>query len=448
MIKKENFIFAKSFLLLALPIALQNMVTNLVSLIDNVMVTRLGTVPIAAVGLSNQIYFVYTVILFGLCGGSAVFLTQYSGKKDYAGIKRISFINMFFALSLAMICSATALFFPETVMEFLSGDPKVIKEGVVYLRWMSAGYLLSGITITASNILKNLEFAKITLIASFSAMMFNIFGDYVLIFGKLGFSPMGLKGAAIATVISRVIEASVIIIFAIKKIDFLRHKPYEYTDGIKKSLPTFLRMAAPVTLNEALWSIGTALLSVIYARISTEAVAATNISNIIYNLLFVLFSGMAIAAGIIVGKDIGMGKKEEAYRKTKLMSFIAVGVSFVLIAFAIILLPLILKIFNPEPSVAASAKNIFYLTMLIAPFIAYNLLNICGPLRTGGDVVFCMIADPATVWLMGIPFALISVFVFKFSIEQTFFLVHIEDVLKATLVWLRTRKSNWIKTLV
>ena len=164
--------------------------------------------------------------------------------------------------------------------------------------------------------------------------------------------------------------------------------------------------------------------------------------------MFVLFSGMAIAAGIIVGKDIGMGKKEEAYRKTKLMSFIAVGVSFVLIAFAIILLPLILKIFNPEPSVAASAKNIFYLTMLIAPFIAYNLLNICGPLRTGGDVVFCMIADPATVWLMGIPFALISVFVFKFSIEQTFFLVHIEDVLKATLVWLRTRKSNWIKTLV
>ena len=208
MIKRGNFAFAKAFLMLAIPMAMQNAVTNIVSLADNVMVTRLGTIPIAAVGLANQIYFVFSVILLGICGGGAAFITQYSGLSDYRGIKRTIFINISFSLGLALIFGLATLIFPEYIMTFLSGDPQVIKEGTVYLKWMSLGYILSGITLTVSYVLKNLEFAKITLYGSLIALVFNVTADYVLIFGKVGFPAMGIKGAAIATVIARFIEAA------------------------------------------------------------------------------------------------------------------------------------------------------------------------------------------------------------------------------------------------
>ena len=323
MTKRENRDFARQFLWLAIPMAMQNAVTNIVSLADNVMVTRLGTVAIAAVGLANQMYFVYTVILLGICGGGAAFITQYSGLEDYKGIKRTIFINLSFSLTVSLIFGIATLVFPEYIMTFLSGDPLVIKEGSIYLRWMSAGYILSGITLTVSYVLKNLEYAKITLYGSFIAFVFNVAADYVLIFGKFGFPEMGVKGAAIATVISRAIEAAFILFFALRKITYLRCRPKEYTEGAKKSVPLFIKTAMPVTINETLWSLGSAMLSVIYARISTDAIAAVNISSIIYNLLFVLQMGMASAAGVIVGKEIGMGNNSAAYDKSKKMSAIS-----------------------------------------------------------------------------------------------------------------------------
>lgn len=448
MTKKENAAFIKSFLWLAIPMAMQNAVTNLVSLADNIMVTRLGTVAIASVGLANQIYFVFTVILLGLCGGGAAFITQYSGLKDYKGIKRTVFINMSFSMGLAVVFGLATLIFPEYIMTFLSGDAPVIKEGAVYLRWMSLGYILSGITLTVSYVLKNLEFAKITLYGSLIALIFNVFGDYVLIFGKFGFPAMGVKGAAIATVISRFIEAAFIVFFALKKISYLRSKPSEYTDGAGRSIPVFLKTAMPVTINETLWSLGSAMLSVIYARISTDAIAAVNISTIIYNLLFVLHMGMASAAGVIVGKEIGVGNNTAAYEKSKKMSAISVVVSVCLLFVTLMAAPLIIKIFRPEPHIAQTVRNLIIITAAYGPVHTYNLVNICGTMRTGGDVVFCMIADPGTMWFIGVVLAVLCVFVFKLPIELTYFIVHLESIAKLMLIYMRKRNSDWIRKVV
>jgi len=448
MTKRENAAFIKSFIMLAIPMAMQNAVTNLVTLADNAMVTRLGTVPIAAVGLANQIYFVYTVILLGICGGSAAFITQYLGIEDYKGIKRIVFINMAFSLSLAFLFFCGCFFFPTYIMKFLSGDPAVISEGIKYLKWMAPGYLFAGITITASFTLKNLEYAKITLYASLVAFFFNIAADYVLIFGKLGFPEMGVRGAALATVIARVIEAAVVVIFSFSKIKFLRTAPEEYTDGALRAVPAYLRTALPVTLNEGLWATGSAMLSVIYARISTEAVAAVNISSIIYNLLFVLCMGMAHAAGVIVGKEIGKGDYESAYDKSKRMSAASMGVSVALIAIGLLCFPFLMKIFAPEPVVERSARNLIYITMAITPVYAYNLVNICGSMRTGGDVVFCMVIDPGTEWLIGVVLAAVCVFVFHLPIELTYVIAHLENVAKLICIAVRKRKKNWIKRVI
>ncbi len=448
MIKRENLAFAKAFLLLAVPMAMQNAVTNVVSLADNVMVTRLGTVSIASVGLANQIYFVFTVILLGLCGGGAAFITQYSGLKDYKGIKRTIFINLSFAMGLALFFGLATLLFPEYIMTFLSGDPEVIKEGAVYLKWMSLGYILSGITLSVSYILKNLEFARITLYGSLIALVFNVIGDYALIFGKFGFPAMGVKGAAIATVLSRVIEAAFIVFFAYKKIPYLRNNFREYAEGASKNVPVFLKTAMPVTINETLWSLGSAMLSVIYARISTDAVAAVNISTIIYNLLFVLHMGMASAAGVIVGKDIGAGNTKEAYNKSKKMSGISVVISVLLFFVTIIAAPFIIKIFKPEPEIADTVRNLIFITAAYGPVHTYNIVNICGSMRTGGDVVFCMISDPGTMWFIGVVFAALCVFVFRLPIELTYFIVHIESIIKLILVYIRKRNTDWIKRVV
>ncbi len=448
MIKKENTAFIKTFLFLAIPMAMQSAVTNLVSLADNIMVTRLGTVPIAAVGLANQMYFVFAVILMGLSGGGAAFITQYSGLKDYKGIKRTIFINMCFSLALGLVFALSAAFFPKYIMTFLSGDPLVIKEGAEYLRIMSVGYLLSAVTLTVSYILKNLEFARITLYGSLVALVFNVLGDYVLIFGKFGFPALGVKGAAIATVAARIIEALVIVVFAWRNIPYLKKNLSEYTDGAKRNIPVFLKTAMPVTINESLWSVGSAMLSVLYARISTDAVAAVNIATIIYNLFFVFHGGMASAAGVIVGKEIGAGNNKAAYEKSKKMSGISVCVSIIIFFVTVVFSPLIIKIFRPEPAISGIVRTLIIITAAYGPVHTYSIVNICGTLRTGGDVVFCMIIDPGTMWLFGVGLTALCVFVFKLPIEITYAIAHLDGVAKLVLIYMRKRKSNWIRKVV
>lgn len=446
--QKGNTAFMKYFLLLAIPMAMQNAVTNVVSLADNVMVTRLGTVPIAAVGLANQVYFVYTVILLGLCGGTATFVTQYLGVGDYKGIKRAIFINVCFSMSLAALFFGGCFFAPGYIMRFLSNDPAVIMSGVSYLKCVAPGYLFAGITITASHILKNLEYAKITLYASLAALIFNIFGDYALIFGKFGFPALGVSGAAIATVIARIIEAVVVVAYSFKKIPYLRTEPSEYTDGAKRMIPCFLKTVAPVTLNETLWAVGSAMLSVVYARISTEAIAAVNISTNIYNLFFVLHMGMASAAGVIVGKETGAGKFDDAYEKSKKMSEISVLVSVLIFFVTVLISPLIIKIFNPAPEIAGTVRTLIFITAAYGPVHTYNIINICGSMRTGGDVLFCMIADPATMWIFGVGVAALCVFAFKLPIELTYLIAHLDGITKLILIYMRKRKRNWIKRVI
>ena len=236
--------------------------------------------------------------------------------------------------------------------------------------------------------------------------------------------------------------------FALKKIPYLTNKPSEYTDGALRSIPSFLKTAAPVTINETLWSLGSAMLSVIYARISTDAVAAVNISTIIYNLLFVLHMGMASAAGVIAGKEIGAENYTSAYEKSAKMSAIGVVISAFLFFVTLLAAPLIIKIFKPEPQIADTVRNLIFITAAFAPIHTYNIINICGTMRTGGDVVFCMIADPATIWLTGIVPAALCVFVFDFPVELTYFIAHLESVVKLILVYMRKRKNNWIKRVV
>ena len=249
----ENKAFYKNFILIALPIAFQNLITTLVNLVDNLMIGQLGDVPIASVGLANKVFYIYTIIVFGICSGASAFISQFWGKKDMQGIKRVVFIDVFASFALSILFFFPSFFAPEYLMKLLTNDLEVIKEGAVYLKIIAPSFLLTGVIFAFSYALKSLEHPKIPLFASIISILVNTSLNYLLIFGKFGMPQLGVAGAAIGTLCARIVEALFIFFFTYKKLGFLFEKFREYRGITKSFLAKFSGKVLPVIANETLW---------------------------------------------------------------------------------------------------------------------------------------------------------------------------------------------------
>ncbi len=429
---------------LAIPIILQDILNSSVNMVDTFMIGRLGESEVAAVGLANQVFFIYQLILFGITSGSAIFMGQYWGKRDTANIHKVMGISMSLSLFFATLFSIGAFFIPEKIMELYSQDANVIALGSQYLEIIIISYFFSAIILSINAALRATETTKLPMCTTFISLFSNIIFNYIFIF-KLG---LGVRGAAIATVIARSIELVCQLFFIYILKTPVAAKISSYFKADRNFLKVFFKMTIPVILNEFMWSFGTSIYNMAYKYSGTEAQAAVQISSTIQNLFVVMGTGMGFACSIMVSNALGAGdiKKAISYsRKCLKLSVLLSGFMGVVLFFST---DFILMFFDVSETVKEYAYCLFIVTAVGIVIKTYNYTTIIGILRSGGDTRFCLFIDTIGVWLIGIPLAFIGSKFLNLPIYVTVALVYTEEVMKLFTTTARVMKNKWAKTII
>lgn len=440
--------YYSNLLRLALPITTQNFITSLLNVIDVTMLGQLGEVSIAAVGSANGIFFLLMLMLFGTNSGVGVFTAQFWGKKDLKSIRKVLGIGLIIGLTGSFLFTLLALISPDLAIRFYTRDPEVISTGSSYLRIVGLAYMVTAVTFAYSSVLRSTGYVRVPMVVSISALSLKTLLNYGLIFGNFGLPALGVEGAAVATVVARLVELT-----AILAITYWRKLPpaarlREFLDFDRVFASRVLKTSLPVLINEMLWSLGITTYNMVYGRISTEAFAAMNIATSIENLAFVIFIGLSEATGIMIGNRIGAGDEKKAIvyaRRTLIITTIgAVIVGLILLSNVNFLLSFY-KLSDLSRDYAANILRVMGCVFWIR---ISNLIVIVGVLRAGGDTRFCMLLDAGTVWLVGVPLAVVSGLVLHLPIYIVYLIIVSEEFVKYLVGLWRFRSGRWVNNLV
>jgi len=440
----KDKVFFKLSAGLAIPIILQDILNSSVNMADTFMIGKLGENEVAAVGLANQLYFIYQLIIFGITSGSAIFIGQYWGKRDTKNIHKVMGISMSLSLFFAFIFSTTAFFIPDKIMGLYSKDPDVIKLGCDYLSIVIISYFFSSLILSLNSALRATEFTKLPMCTTFISLFTNIILNYLFIF-KLGY---GVKGAAMATVLARFTETSFQIFFIYKLKTPVAAKLLMYLKADKEFLKSFFKVTVPVILNEFMWALGTSIYNMAYKYSGTEAQAAIQIASTIQNLFIVMGTGMGFACNIMLSNALGARDIKKAISYSKKCIKISVMLSCFMCVVLLLSADFILMFFDVSETVKNYTYYLFVVTAVGLIVKTYNYTTIVGILRSGGDTKFCLILDAATVWFIGIPFAFLGSAILHLPIYITFALVYMEEVVKFFISTKRVLSNKWAKTLI
>jgi len=433
---------------LAVPIILQDFIMAALNYADVAMVGQLGEFSIAAVGLSNQFYFLFFMAICGISNGVAVFSAQYWGKKDFLNIRKILGIGLSLNFLVTIAFFIPAFLIPERVLSLYTLDPIVIGLGKQYLKTVSWSYIFTAVTFTYVFILRSMGMVNLPMIGSLTGVISNIFLNYCLIFGKLGFPVMGITGAAIGTVIARAIELFIVIGFTYFKKYPIAAKIKELISFNFAYLWKILSVSFPVFAQTIIWALSSSVYQAIYARVSTEAVAAVSIVSSIERFVSIFFVGIAHSAGIMIGNRIGEGREDLAFRYGR--NFIGMTIRGSIIGGAILVMlrgPL-LSMYKLNSLCYDFAFNLMLVSALLLWARSSNVLLIMGIFRSGGDTRTGMILDTLGPWLIGIPAALVAAFVFHLPIYWIVLFAGIEELFKLCIGYPRFFSKRWLRNLV
>lgn len=441
---KEYF---KTLMLIAIPIVLQNLIASSLNMLDTLMVGKLGEAEIASVGVGNQVFLLFNVMIMGLSGGCGIFIAQYWGQKDVKNIRRVMGICIISGILLSLVFTLVIFLFSKEIVNIFNIDPEVIKHGSVYLKTVSLSYIFTAITFSIANAARSIEKATSPMVVSFLALILNGALNYIFIFGKLGFSPMGVKGAALGTLVARAFEAVALIIYILKTDEVLLRSLKDLVDFNFEFVKKIYNIVLHVILNDMLWAFGMIVYSIIYGRMGTKELASTQIYNTILNVFAVLILGVASSAVVMIGKQIGSGDEEKAkrygYQFAGLGFLIGVSISL-LIAVST---KSIVNIFDVSSEVNYYTKMILYVTSIVFTIRCVNIVMIIGVLRGGGDAKYALAIELLTMYGIGIPLALIGAFIFKIEVYWVVALIATEELFKFILVIKRLTTDNWVRNI-
>jgi putative MATE family efflux protein len=436
--------FYKNLFVISAPIMLQNLVNSFVNMVDTVMIGRLGTVEIAAVGLGNQVFFFFSIILFGVCSGGAIFTAQFWGRQDIQGIRKNTGLCLILNSSVALVFTVLILTMPEKIMGFYSRDPAVIEAGTRYLSALSPSFIPFGISFVFTLTLRSVEKVRLAMATTIIALSINVTLNYLFIFGAGPIPAMGVTGAAIATVIARYSEMIILVSVSYAK-GYAPAGNFRELMGFNGSfVARFFKVITPVIINETLWSLGITMQNIIFARTNTDAIAAFNITSTFSQLTWVVFMGLGNGVAVLIGKRIGEGREQAA---RDYADRITVFVFLLAVCAALVLLPmskLLPFIFNVNAQALSHTVSMFAILCLAYPFKAFNMAMIVGVCRAGGDTVFCAVYDVAVMWLLALPAAACASFVFHAPIWLIYLCVMSEDAFKMLLGFWRLKSGKWL----
>lgn len=439
--------FYRMLLAIGIPIALQNLVSSALNMLDTMMIGRLGENEIAAVGLANQFFFVFVLILFGINSGAGIFTSQFWGRRDTANIKRVLGMALGMGMVVALVFTGLAVFFPVTVMRFFTKDPLVIELGSQYMRAVSPCYVITAISFAYSFGARSIGQAKLPMIVSVASLLTNGVFNYFLIFGTFGFPKLGVVGAAIATVIARIVEMGILLTVIYKNSMPIGGNFREMTDVSAALFKQYIKTGFPVILNELCWSLGVTMYSVAYARISTEAIASFQIASTIQSFFMVVSMGLGNACAIMIGNTLGAKEEEKAITYATKFSIVGTGTGVLLGGLLWITAPLILLLYNVSPEVHRQALYILRVMSLFFSAKIFNSVLIVGILRSGGDTTFSLFLEMCSVWLVGVPMAFLGAHFLKLPIYWVVAMVSLEEVVKGSVGIFRVLSRKWLKTI-
>lgn len=441
--------FYKTLFSIAIPIILQNLLQTFVNMMDTIMVGRLGSVPIAAVGLGNQIFFMLNMVVFGVSSGCSIFIAQFWGAKNLSGIRKTFGFMLIVCFFVSLVFLAGGTLIPEKLLSFYTKDEAVLKEGIRYLRLVSFCYPMLAISFSCQMAFRSTEHVLLPMVTTAISFVMNVSLNAIFIFGfsPLGIPAMGVLGAALATVISRAVEMIITVSVGIAR-------KFEAMGKIRELLGfnlAFIKKLAfvgiPVLLSETLWGFGITTQNSIFAHAGTDSFAAFSIMNTVSQLTWVFFIGMGSASSVILGKKIGAGDEEgaRAYTHRFCTFFPLMGVIIGLLLFPISrLLPFI---FNVEPHIIAITQSMLFVLMAMYPFRAFNMLIIVGVCRSGGDTVFASIIDNGWMWLLAIPLGCLATFVWHQPAWLILICLESEQVLKTVCGLWRVKSGKWLHNI-
>lgn len=452
--------FLRKTFAITIPIVLQNLLNNLVNLVDTLMIGRLGDTSIAAVGLANKLFFVFALLMFGVSSGSSVLSAQYFGKRELMNIKRVLRISLYIGVGGSLLFAIPGLFAPDFVMSIFTPLEGTISEGAKYLVIIVFSYPLTAITMIYTSVLRSMNYVKLPVLITSIAILVNVFLNYGLIYGNLGFPEMGVAGAALATLIARVVECGLLLIivyshkagdgklgdFVHLKYDKLKEKGQAFIN--KAFLKRFLNTAAPVIANEFMWGLGVTMYSLVYGRMGNAATAAITITNTVEQVALVFFFGICHAAAVLLGNELGSDELEKAEEHAK--NYMAMMFILSLVGAIIVFL-----IRNPVANMFDVSEEVLrYVKLCITVFAIYmpirmlNALLIVAILRSGGDTKATLFMDITSVWLIGIPMAVLGGLILQLPIYIVYAMILIEELYKLILSYIRYKKKIWLRNIV
>jgi len=440
--------FFRAMLALSIPVAFQQLISAFLNMIDVLMVGQLGEASVAAVGLANQIFFLLILFLFGTTSGMAIFTAQFWGKGDVESIRKVLGICLALAISVAVLFSLAAVFIPERLMHFYTEDPEVIQLGSEYLRIVGLSYVMMAISVSYISVLRSITQVTMAMVVAISALALKTVIGYTLIFGHFGLPALGVRGAAIGTAIGWTFEAILLLVLVYVLKTPLAANPLTFFHFDRAFLTNVLKTSMPAAINEVVWSFGITTYNSVYAHIGTNAIAAININATIEELVFVLFIGLGNACSVMVGNKIGEGDKETAFEYSRRFTILAVALSLMGGVIVIFARDLVVGLYQLSPSAAFNLRNIMLVYAVSIWLRVFNFMLFIGALRAGGDTRYAMFTELFSIWVIGVPAALIGGFVLHLPVYYVYAMVLLEEAAKAVIIFRRYISRRWINDLV
>lgn len=445
--KEERKHFYKLVFSLVLPMALQNLINVGVQTADVVMLGKVGETSLSASSLAGQVQFIMFLILFGLTSGAGVLTAQYWGKKDLRTIEKVMGITMRIAFIIAVLFTVVVMLFPYSIMKIYSNEEDVIQEGVAYLRIISFSYIFTTITLIYLNIMRSIERVIIATVVYLVSLIANVILNAILIFGMFGLEPMGIRGAAIATLIARILEF-VIVLFYSKFINKdIRFHVKDLFPHDKLLMKDFIVYSMPVLINELIWGAGTSTNAAIIGHLGKAAVAANSVTQVTRQLAMIVSFGLASATAILLGKAIGENREDRAklYAKRFIRLSVILGILGALVILGVSIVA------KDMLSLSDQAKSYMSFMMFVMSYFAigqsYNSVVVVGVCRAGGDTKFGLYLDAFFLWCISIPFGAIAAFLLKLPVQAVYMILLSDEILKLPVTTWRYKTMKWLKNV-
>ena len=443
-------------LTITIPMIVQNGLTNFVSLLDNLMIGRVGTNAISGVAIANQLMFVFWLLMFGATAGVGIFTAQYYGKGDVKGVRDTFRFKLIANVALAVVSGVVYYFMAPTLVSlFLEGDgtpedaAQTLEIGVSYINIIIASLVPIALSYAYAGTLKDTGNTKVPMIATMAAILVNLVGNAILIYGLCGLPAMGADGAAIATVVSRYVELLVLMIYTgthSEKNPFIVGAFRSFRMPLSL-VSQFVLKSLPLMANESLWALGMTMLNQCYSYRSLDAVAAVNIETTLWNLLTVAFVATGEAVGIVVGQKLGSGDidtaKDYAVKMRDLTVFFGVVCGIIMM----FLSPLFPRLYNITDEVSALSTTLIFISGIVMPLMAFTHASYFI-IRSGGNTFITLVFDCGYTWLIVVPLAYYLSRYTGVSVPIMMFSVQLAEIIKCIIGEVMVRSGIWAKNIV